>query len=387
MSAALRFVVYDVDDVRRRWVSAPLGVRCVHLHNDPSTATLTLDADDDLVPILRAAGTRCAVEYRPATQDAWQRLWTGPVTERSGEGPEVTATAAFEVRDDLELLWGVLGWPNPAGDETEQGDEDATYTVTGPAETVLKTLVAANLGRYPALPLTVATDLARGDTITVAVRMQPLADVLFPALTQAGLGVSIVQPDDDPGLVLDVYEGTTHATTMTEASGVITGGAWVVTPPTVTRVVVGAAGAGTARVFRTFIDTALEAAWGPKYVREVFVDAADVAVDDPDRDDKLAERAAQALAEGAPTASVDCELAETDRFRYLGAVNLGDTVPVQLAGSPPLTATVTGAVLELTAGDGLVVAVQLGTPTDQLTRLFRTVAAHAARIRTIEAGR
>lgn len=381
----LRFVVYDVDGVRRRWVSAPLEARCVHLHNEPSTATLTLDADDDVVPILRAAGTRCAVEYRPGTE--WVRLWTGPVGDRTGEGPDVTAAASFEVRDDIELLWGILGWPNPAGDETEQGDEDATYTVTGPAETVLKTLVTANLTRYPDLPLTVATDLARGATITVAVRMQPLADVLLPALTQAGLGVRIVQPDDDPGLVLDVYEGATYPATLTEASGVITGGKWSVTPPTATRVVVGAAGGGTARVFRTFVDTALEAAWGPTYVREVFVDAADVKVDDPDRDAKLAARAAQALAEGASAASVDCALAETDRFRYLGAVNLGDTVPVQVAGSPPLTAPVTGAVLETTPSDGLTVTVQLGVPTDHGARLIRAVAVHAAQIRTLQAGR
>lgn len=333
------------------WAGAPLEVHATPRFNGPSLASFTLDADDEQVGVLAAPGSRCVLEYRydPLDPMLWLRLSSGLVAERRGEGgPEGSRT--FEVLDDWQYVMSLIGVPNPAGDIDEQGDDEAYFTLTGPAETVAKGHIAA-AAAWHGVPVTIAPDLGRGDVITVSVRMHKLVDRLFPAVTQAGIGVSVTQDGD--GLLVDCYEPAVLTDELTEASGVIVAGEYVAQPPTVTRVIIGGGGVGVDRVFLVVVNGAVEAEWG--VVLPVFVDARDTS--DPV---VLTARAWETLREGAPRVGVNAELAETDDFRLGVVVNIGDVVPVRLTGAPLVTDRVTEAQIDWTAREGLVVAPHIG---------------------------
>lgn len=344
VTAPFRISVYDKDFAPLDWVGAPLEVHATVRNNAASAATLVLDADDEQVGVLTAAGARVVIEYfhDPADPLATLFLLSGPVGERSGSsGPAGTRT--FEVTDDWTTVFGMLGWPNPTGDASEQGDDDAYYTLTGSAEYVLKSLVSVNATRL-GLPVTVATDLDRGSDISISTRMHRIGDRLFPAVTQAGLCVTVRQ--DGAGLVVDCHEPVVLVDPLTEASGVVESGSFTAHPPAVTRATVGGGGEGTSRVFRVVVDTVAEAEWA--MVREAFVDARDTT------DTAILDaRAQQAITEGAAKTSLSATLSETDDFRYGVTCNVGDVVAVQLLGVDPITDTVTEAQIDWTPRGGL----------------------------------
>lgn len=369
MSAPFRISVYDKAFNPLDWIGAPLELHATVRHNAASIASFALDADDEQVAALTAPGSRVVIDYfhDPSDPLATMFLISGPVGERTGEtGPAGTRT--FDVDDDWNDVLGMLGYPNPAGGIDEQGDEDAYHTVTGSAEHVVKTFVAANATRL-GLPVTVATDLDRGDNVTVSVRMHKLEDRLFPAVTQAGIGVSVQQ--SGATILVDCYEPAIIADPLTEASGVVASGKFTAHPPLVTRAVTGGGGEGTSRVFRRVIDSTAEAAWGVK--REVFVDARDTT--DPAVLDK---RAQEAIAEGAAVTGLSANLSETDDFRYGVTINRGDTVPIQLVGAPLVTDTVTEAQFDWTDTDGLVVTPHVGDTTTTFEEITAAALAQVA---------
>ena len=246
-----------------------IGARAVLRHNALSDAEFTVDADHHLVPVLATPGARVVVEYRPQGGE-WRREFSGPVKARKGEGHP--ATRSFTVGDDKAVLWNLTGWPRPS--KPAGGQTDTHWKLTGKAESVFKRIVGENKGRH-FQPITVAPDLGRGGQITVASRFDKLSDLLPPLLDEAGLGVSVIQAEDNSGLVVDVYPKRKHSTALSDRSGVIVGDtSYADANPTVTRVIVGAGGEGTARVFAQYVDTAREAEWGDTI--EVFRDARDI---------------------------------------------------------------------------------------------------------------
>lgn len=346
-----RISIYDKGFSPLDWVGAPLEVRVTVRLNAAASATFTLDSDDEQVGVLTAPGARCVIEYvhDPENPNSPMFLLSGALGERDGES-SATGTRTFEVFDDFAYVMGFVGVPNPAGDITEQGGEDAYYTVTGPAETVLKAHVDAVAGWY-GVPVTTATDLGRGAATTVAVRMHPLKDRLFPAITNAGVRVTVRQ--SGAGIVVDCTEPTVLTTPLTEASGVVKSGKFHTSPPTITRVIVGGGGEGTARVWALESDAALEAEWG--MVLPAVIDARDTS--DPA---VLSARALAKLAEGAPTAGVSAALAETDDFRFGVTVDIGDIAPVQLLGAPTVEDHMTEVELTYTVPDDLLVTPHVG---------------------------
>src|SRR5690606_27362745 len=155
-------------------------------------------------------------------------------------------------------------------------DETSYYRLSGPAETVVKTAVSANADRL-GLELTVPATQGRGSNIEVSLRMHPLADRLYPAVDQAGVGVRVVEKNT-PTRTLEVSEPVTGGTVLPEASEVVVQGAYQIQPPPVTRVVAGCGGAADARDFFVFVDSAAESQWGVG--RESFVDARDLGLDE-----------------------------------------------------------------------------------------------------------
>jgi hypothetical protein len=297
------------------WVGRPLDLKPTIRHNVKSTATFKIDDDHIRAADLMAPGARVMI-YRHG-----EFQMSGPVRRMDGVFA-VDGSLTFAVEDDFRILHNWTAWPKPAAALTGQ---DVEYrTITGPAESVVKTVMAENAARL-GFPLTVATDQGRGAVGTYTFRFHPVYDRLFPALDQAGIGVTVRQ--DGAGLLLDCYEPRDYPHHLSPEGGTIIGGSYSLSAPTATRVVVGGQGEGTAREFRgPFTDTARETDWND--VIEVFQDARDSSVGDI-----YAARANETLAKGAPLAGLSLELAETKHFQYgSDGLHIGDRVTAEIKG-------------------------------------------------------
>lgn len=328
-SRPLKVGVYDRDFEWVRQVPAPSQVTVTPRFNGVGTAEFTVPARNPAVPALLTPGARVVLELdtewdSPQGAPAWHQLMSGPVRLHTAQGPERRATYTFRVEDDLRLLHRVLGWPVPSAPLADQSAA-AYHTVTDPAETVLKTFVSANAVDRLGLPVVVAPDLGRGATITVSMRMHPLADRLLPAVEQAGLGITVRQTGTS--LEVDVFEPAPYARPLSEASGALRDWQLSAAGPDTTRVVVGGAGEGTDRIFQQVTAPALEVEWGD--VVETFRDARDT-----DDGAVMDARGREVLAAGAPTSGFSVTLADTPGLRYGRDFTVGSLVTVDVAGTP-----------------------------------------------------
>ena len=267
-SLPFKITVYDKNLVRKAIVSTPIELRMVPRFNLKGTATFSLGLDHPALPHLVSAGSRVVIDYNG------KQTMSGPVTARSINGPSITGSATFVVEDDFRILSSILGWPVPTAAITAQGAAEH-YVLTGPAETVLKTVVRKNAIDRLGMNLTIGTDLGRGDSITLEIRMEPIFDKMIEAVENAGLGVTIKQ--GTTSLVLDVFEPSTYGLLLSEESGVVQDWSWTNNAPAATNVIVGGRGEGVEREFRQFKDTAASSLWG--ITAEKFVDARDVGSD------------------------------------------------------------------------------------------------------------
>ena len=380
--------LFDKDLGSIGWVGDPERLTATPRHNQQPSSTLVLSADHRYARALAAPGARVVVRH----QD--EHLTTGPVRLVRSSGAGDARTMTFEVIDDWRLLTRLLGWPNPAGAITQQGDDGAYDARSGPAETVLKGFLTANLARLGSgahhLPVTVAPDLGRGGHVDIQSRMHPLADRLLPVIDQAGIGVTVRQTGT--GLLVDCYEPTQWPLNLSEDGGSLIANDWTLSAPEVTRVVVMADGEGEARVMRgPFVNTDAEAAY--RDVIERAIDARDLKSTEPDFETRVAARAQEILAAGAAKAGLSVRLAETDTFRYGGAgVHVGDRVTVELAPATDLEDAVlhTDVLREATltwGRDGVVVTPTVGDRDAEPDRMLtRAVAALARRYRDLAGG-
>lgn len=297
------------------WVGRPVDLKPTIRHNMMPTATFTIDSTHLRAKDLMAPGARVMIYKHGALE------MSGPVRVVTGDFKKAS-TLVFNVEGDFRILHNWLAWPKPTAPLAGQNVE--YRTITGPAETVVKTVMRETATRL-GFPLAIAPDQGRGVSGTYKFRFHPAYDRLFPAVDQAGIGVTVVQGGGS-GLVLDCYTPRTYPHTLSPASGTVIGGTYSLTAPTATRVVVGGQGEGVARGFQGFPDTAREAAWTD--IVEVFRDARD-----SDSGDVYTERAAETLAEGAPLSGLSLELSETPHFRYGGqGLRIGDKVTASING-------------------------------------------------------
>jgi hypothetical protein len=358
-ASPFRITIYDKAFARLGWLPDPISIEVTPRHNQIGTATIVVPTHHTRIPDLAAEGARVVIEYNG------EQILSGPVRMYSGTGPDLQGEVTFRVEDDIRLLWRILGWPAPASPASSQPKEDKR---TGNAETVLKGFVSANASRL-GIPLTTATNLNRGATITVAMRMAVLADKLFPAVETAGLGVSVKQVGS--GLTLDVYLPNTYPFTLTERSGVVQSWEWSKSAPTATRTVIGDANTGTSRVFRlrpnfSGSTNALETLWADKV--EVFTDESSSTVVA-----EMDQHGDETLADNATKAGLKVELAETAQFRYGGSgVHVGDMVSLDVAPGSGVTITdlLREATLTWSAQDGLVVKPTAGERADDPDKIL-----------------
>jgi len=319
-----RVSLFDADFTNARDLGAVSSLSVTPRWNSTPAATITVPGTHPRLAELLADGVRVVIEFDTSWDTpgapAWLQVFSGPLRGFSATGPAGASSFTFTAAGDWRLLRRVLGWQVP--DAPLSGQSASEYdSRTGAAETVLKGFVTANAVDRLGLPVTVSTDQERGESITVAARMHPLADVLFPAVELAGLGALVSQGPD--GLVVDVREPVVHEYELSESSGAIRSWKLARSAHDATRVVVGGPGEGTARTFRSVVDAALESATGD--VLEVFKSATDASTNS-----LLDDRGALTLAETAPTSGLSVELADTPDLRYGTSFLVGDVVTLRV---------------------------------------------------------
>ena len=322
-----RISVYDKNRVFQCNIGNPSSLEAViRWGGAVSTLNMTLPLRHRRVPELMADGARLVVRF----QD--EHLISGPIVADgldSNGGKNDTYTVTVE--DDVRVLKEIAGWPVPAAAITAQGTAEYR-TYTGNAETIVKTAVTENGVTRLAVPgLTVAPNLNRGATIPggVPFRFHPLAEKLFPAVTDAGLGVTVKQ--QGTSLVLDVHEPTDLDTKLSVRGRTLKQVSMTRTRPTASRAVIGGQGEGTARKFRVLTDPARETLYGMR--AETFRDARD-----DNTDAVMDARGQETLAEHGPKNGVAITLAGSGIFKYgPGGFHVGDRVPIEVTEGVILT--------------------------------------------------
>lgn len=374
MSAPVfRVSVYGKDRVFKCQIGNPASLEVTVRHNLVSTLRMTVSLGHERVSELMADGARIKVLFKG------EHLISGPVTADEIDSDGVSGTYSVTVEDDFRVLREILGWPVPGSAiGSQSGAEYRTYA--GNAETIIKTAVSENGVTRLAVPgLSVATNLNRGATIPggVPLRMHPLMDQLFPAVEDAGLGVTVRQ--DGAGLVLDVYEPSLFPRTLSVQGRTLKQVSMTRTRPTASRAIIGGQGEGTARTFRAVTDTARETKYGMK--AETFCDA---------RDDNTGSvmdaRGYEALAEFGPKNGVSITLAGTGIFQYgPGGFHVGDRVPVKVADGIVITEVIHECTLKWVSAGYASVEPAIGELTNQPERTTaKRIAALARRQRNQE---
>lgn len=354
-------LLFDKDRVPLGPVAGYMSLSGTARFNDLSAATIEVHPSHKRAAQLQAPGSRVQILFRGRT------LMTGKTVLAEGEGPGAGAYLSFEVQDDWRLFKNFLGWPVPGNAISAQTSE---YDIrTGNAESVVKALVTANVSARSWYPVTVATDAGRGSSITVMLRFDYLADKLFPAVDLAGIGITAQMDPATGNVVVDAFVPADRtATPLTAASRVIQKYKFGQQAPEVTRGVLGGQGEGTARAFRTFVDSSRESAWGDTI--EAFRDArdtSDAAV--------WTKREAETLAEGAPKYWVEVTLAEAGKFRIGGPGGywLGDKVVADVGIIAPVTDVLRAVNFDVTT-DGAKIGATIGTKNDAESATMKAIA-------------
>lgn len=342
-------------------------------HHGLSTCVFTLDAKHPAAQLLHAGGG-VIVENDDGV------LMSGPtrVFEHKAAADEPLEDLTLEVLDDALPLAGRLVYPNPALAATAQ---DLAYDVrTGAAETVMKQLVNLNAGpgalsarEVPGL--TLATDLARGGTVSSSARFDSLFDKLVELGRAGGLGFRVVQVG--LSLEFDVYETVDLSTSVRffRELGNLRDYKYRLSAPTATTVLVLGQGEGAAREIVERTDTAAETLWGRWETTQDRRDTTDIPT--------LQQAGDQALAEKGATASLEVNPLDVPLMRYGQNYRVGDTVTVELGDGAFITDIVSQVTFK-TGSEGTTVTPTVGPPEPGALRIYQRQAEQQHRLNFLE---
>lgn len=359
----LSFPIYNRAGEFQRHVVAHRGAEAPLVWNDVSTSFFVLDDDDPALPAILEPGARARVLF-----DGREEC-RGLITATPGAGPEGHVTVY--VSDDMRKFRQWLGWQKPTAGIKLQDVDHRRYT--GSVESVVKTAIQETITRL-GVPWTVRPSLGRGGTTTVDFRMDYLADLLFPELRRARLGLVLTYNGNTPSV--DVRTPNTVGGVLDPSSGRVDSFDFSRRAPSATRAVIGGRGEGAAREFDLVIDAAREADWND--IVEVFVDARNVEIGDDLKPDGQ-----KALAEGAAQTSVSMEITEQPGFTLHETYELGDILPVRI-GDLSSSEVITNVTIKDDPDDGVTVTPAVGEiARDGLQRLSNQLARLQARTRTL----
>ena len=332
MENPFTLMVYNKDFEFRGYIGNPISLAVTPRFNETGTATVEMDLNHRLAPDILADGSRLVV-YKDGIF-----VLSGKIYQKNAEGPAVKGTLKFFVKSDFRALHQVLGWPLPLSALASQGKD--TYNITGNAEAAIKTLVQQNMVTRLGLPITVATNLGRGATLSagVDIRFHPLYEKAFPAVELAGLGVTFEQHDGT--IVMDVFTPPVYPFILTEESGMLQWWSWSASDAAATRVIAEGTGGSVddaegnplpaPKLYALAVNTDLEAAYNDA-IEVHRLGSNGSSTGDPLT--MLAADAQEALAESVPKHGFAVKLSETGTFRY-GENNLvvGALVTISVGG-------------------------------------------------------
>lgn len=315
MTTRFNVELFDPTGVRLGWANNYEWINVTPRFNRRANATVSIPLGHTRIAELTTPGTRVHITYQPPDLTVpvlftgWVNGFRKPADQRRVEA---------YITGDWSIL-DVLCWPVPGAAIDSQ--TVAYYEDGGPAESVIKALVQANLVDRLGVPVTIGTDLGRGATVATKVRFTLLSEEIERLADLGGIGVTLNR--DGAGYVLDCYTPTDRRSRiLSEANGALTEWSWEVTAPTATRVVTGGPGDGTSRVLGTRVGTATEEAWG--VVLEAFAEATDAA-----NPTELNAKGDEALTEAAATSGFSLSIAETAALTYGKNLFTGDLVRVE----------------------------------------------------------
>lgn len=361
--------VCDKTGQRLEVIKDPQSMSLTLAHAQPTMGTLTLPAHHARIPMLMADGAR----YEIRSTVSGDVLSTGSIRGESGQGaPSVEqgsqiGNATWVLADDI-LKLSQINIDPPAGKAHDRQ--------SGPAETVAKGLIGRAMTRL-GVPHVITSSLGRGQHVVLSGRYQPLRDVLYPAITDAGIGIRIRWDYANQRYTVDAYEPKTWTKKLTTHSGIVDDWSWSRTAPGATRVTVLGPREGVLRLRRVVTDTALEAALGT--IIEKTVDARDIDDVDPEATPPrtlsmvhadMDTRGLQEMREQSRTVSLEVNIAKVPEFAIGRAegMQVGDRVSVELVpGRPPEWVPVSEIHLSWTTDGGFRVYPRIAEWTDTAT--------------------
>ncbi|WP_309132631.1 siphovirus ReqiPepy6 Gp37-like family protein [Brevibacterium sp.] len=274
----------------------------------------------------------------------WRRLKHGYriviIDDDLGEGVQLLsgwATGMVDKRDtgvqtikvsgvsDVQWLKQRLTLPDPAAALDAQSSA-AYWKATGPAETVIRSLVNVNAGpgalASRRAPLIIDPDQGRGPQVSVNTRFKTVIEEA-QALAGSALTFDIAQ---DIALRMSVLRFSVgrdlrRAVVLTEDNGGLPDRELTNSAPEATHVLVAGQGEGTARTLKLVQGNTSD--WG--VYAEVFQDRRDT-----DAAAELIQAGQETLTEAQEKASVSLSVTDTPRLRFGHRYGLGDTITVQL---------------------------------------------------------
>lgn len=297
------------------------------------------------------------------------------VIERLNPHSDDNGNAVLELSgvDAMTLLGDVLCWPVP--DAALDAQTVARYVDSGPTETVLLSLIAANYSRHYGgrqFEAVYAASQGRGGTAKVSLRFHKLFDVVSTWCKTGDLGVRVGLKETTgktrADLTVDFYEPQDRSLRARLSHKVGTLRSWSESDdvPTATRMIEAGSGTGTARIFRPVVSDEAESAWGRR--REAFADARDASdVEDLDA------RGAQDLADATTQSSFDLEAVDSKGMRFGEHFNVGDLVTIELMTGVSKVDRLNVVTVTSDSSGGLQVQLKPGNP-DTATPLFALAA-------------
>jgi hypothetical protein len=244
---------------------------------------------------------------------------TGPHTEEEFDRDGARRTLKLQGVCDNVLLADHIIIPDP--DHPTDGAEVDVWRMTGPAETVMRALVNAQIGPdapdlYRIPDLTLEPDQGRGAEVTVSGRYDNLLETMQELATTGGVDFRITQVGRRRVLQFREGEDLARAVRLEEERGGITKLNLKRKAPTVTEAIAGGSGSGKTR--KMWRDTQ-PTTWGRRITE--FVDR-------PSTSDtnELQQAVEKALRDGQEQVSCTFETADTAHIKYGRDYQLGDRI-------------------------------------------------------------